>query len=430
MSAAAPAAAVSPTPRHRRNNRRRTSWRGRLAASSSAPASTSGRDGPSSSRETTATARSVKLVEFYAGMGTMRWSLERALESDVGASVTALASIDNSEVANAVYLANYPDENASGVLMRRNIEHLSSVETLDARFGGADVWTLSPPCQPYTRKGKHLYGEDPRAGSFARILEALPKLREPPDRILVENVVGFELSETRRALVAALDEAGYVWREYHASPFDIGVPCTRTRYYALAKRKPLSFVDCAEDARFKAIERFTLIGWSNEFCPAQRCVRHNLATTDTISRPRPRRIAEYLEGPVDDASLAVEAGTVERYWRWLDVVSPSCVRCSTFTSGYGKTVYGGSVLASDAFIAEHCDVDVGTGRARLAGPFKGEWAGEMRYFSPREVANLHGLDSGWRLPSRELTRRQLWFTVGNSISVDVVAALMRQLMRD
>ena len=84
----------------------------------------------------------------------MRWSLERALESDMGASVTALASIDNSEVANAVYLANYPDENASGVLMRRNVEHLSSVETLDARFGGADVWTLSPPCQPYTRKGE------------------------------------------------------------------------------------------------------------------------------------------------------------------------------------------------------------------------------------------------------------------------------------
>ena len=131
-----------------------------------------------------------------------------------------------------------------------------------------------------------------------------------------------------------------------------------------------------------------------------------------------------------DTDLAVEAGTVERYWRWLDVVSPSCVRCSTFTSGYGKTVYGGSVLASDAFVAEHCDVDAGTGRARLVGPFKGEWAGEMRYFSPREMANLHGLDAGWRLPSRELTRRQLWFTVGNSISVDVVAALMRQLMRD
>ena len=31
---------------------------------------------------------------------------------------------------------------------------------------------------------------------------------------------------------------------------------------------------------------------------------------------------------------------------------------------------------------------------------------------------------------RNFTRRQLWFTVGNSISVDVVAALMRELMRD
>ena len=224
----------------------------------------------------------------------MRWSLERALESDVGASVTALASIDNSEVANAVYLANYPDENASGVLMRRNIEHLSSVETLDARFGGADVWTLSPPCQPYTRKGKHLHGEDPRAGSFARILEALPKLREPPDRILVENVVGFELSETRRALVAALDEAGYVWREYHASPFDIGVPCTRTRYYALAKRKPLSFVDCAEDARplrdrtfhpHRVVERVLS---DRTVCPTRRDDRHDLATSSAKDRGVPR----------------------------------------------------------------------------------------------------------------------------------------------
>jgi tRNA (cytosine38-C5)-methyltransferase len=143
-----------------------------------------------------------------------------------------------------------------------------------------------------------------------------------------------------------------------------------------------------------------------------------------------RRIVEYLERPVDDWALSVEADTIERYWRWLDVVSPSSTRCSTFTSGYGKTVYGGSVLASDAFVKAHCEVDDTSGRYRLVGPFKEEWCGEMRYFSPREVANFHGLDRGWRLPQQSLTRRQLWFTVGNSISVDVVAALMRELMRD
>jgi len=42
----------------------------------------------------------------------------------------------------------------------------------------------------------------------------------------------------------------------------------------------------------------------------------------------------------------------------------------------------------------------------------------LRYFSPREMANLHGLSC------------QLYFTIGNSISVDVVAVLMRHLLRD
>ena len=424
MSAAAPAAATVPSPRRHPHRHRR--WRGSTRCPASASPSTPARSEPDDPSTTApVNEREIKLVEFYAGMGTMRWSLERALESDAGAVVTALASIDNSEVANAVYLANYPHEDASGVLMRRNVEHLSSVPSLDAKFGGADVWTLSPPCQPYTRKGKQLHGDDPRAQSFRGILESLPQLARPPERILVENVVGFEGSETRNALVAALDEAGYVWREYHASPVDIGVPCTRDRYYLLAKRKPLSFEDDAP-----RLQNFALVGASDECADDVDGGCKTETRSTRLTSARMRRIVEYLERPVDDWALSVEADTIERYWRWLDVVSPSSTRCSTFTSGYGKTVYGGSVLASDAFVKAHCEVDDTSGRYRLVGPCKEEWCGEMRYFSPREVANFHGLDRGWRLPASTLTRRQLWFTVGNSISVDVVAALMRELMRD
>ena len=54
----------------------------------------------------------------------------------------------------------------------------------------------------------------------------------------------------------------------------------------------------------------------------------------------------------------------------------------------------------------------------------------LRYFSPREMANLHGLSSGFVLPADRLSTRQLYFTIGNSISVDVVAVLMRHLLRD
>ena len=133
MSAAAPAAATVPSPR--RNPHRHRRWRGSTRCPASASPSTPARSESDDPSTTAPVTREIKLVEFYAGMGTMRWSLERALESDAGAVVTALASIDNSEVANAVYLANYPHEDASGVLMRRNVEHLSSVPSLDAKFG-------------------------------------------------------------------------------------------------------------------------------------------------------------------------------------------------------------------------------------------------------------------------------------------------------
>ena len=179
MSTAAPAAATAPSPRRHPHRHRR--WCGSTRCPASASPSTPARSEPDDPSTTAPVReREIKLVEFYAGMGTMRWSLERALESDAGAVVTALASIDNSEVANAVYLANYPHEDASGVLMRRNVEHLSSVPSLDAKFGGADVWTLSPPCQPYTRKGKQLHGDDPTGPILHRHSRVLTPTRSAP----------------------------------------------------------------------------------------------------------------------------------------------------------------------------------------------------------------------------------------------------------
>ena len=235
MSAAAPAAAVSPTPRHRRNNRRRTSWRGRLAASSSAPASTSGRDGPSSSRETTATAEreNGRVLRGDGDHALVPGARARVRHGRLGHRAGFHRQLGGCERGVPGQL---PRRERLRGARRRNVEHLSSVETLDARFGGADVWTLSPPCQPYTRK------EAPTATTLARARSRGSSRpyrsyeRRPNGSSSTSSALRAETSER----VAALDEAGYVWREYHASPVDIGVPCTRTRYYALAKRKPLS----------------------------------------------------------------------------------------------------------------------------------------------------------------------------------------------
>lgn len=359
----------------------------------------------------------------------MRWALQNAVGTQ--REVIGVAAIDNSEVANAVYSANFP----LSAPLRRNIEHITR-EQIELDFGAADVWTASPPCQPYTRRGNEKHGDDPRARSFLHILEMFPRIRDSrkPKRVLVENVVGFETSATRDALVDALGDAYSVREFVGASPARLGVPNTRERYYLLAKRKDLgAFADATPRMRPFATCRHPRDGFErlekNKNGGGSRT-----RNADAVGAYL-RRATVATEGS-DAASLAVPAAAAAKYWRWFDVVTPSSLGSQCFTAGYGKTVYGGSVLAAEAFASdpEMCEVaDAAQKRYRLVRPPP---KNALRYFAPEEIAALHGLErasaaSGARfaLPDT-LTRRQLYFTLGNSISVDVVQELMRYLMED
>jgi tRNA (cytosine38-C5)-methyltransferase len=62
----------------------------------------------------------------------------------------------------------------------------------------ADLWLMSPSCQPYTVLNPNAKGEaDPRAKSFLHminvVLPELAGLKKHPSHILVENVAGFEV---------------------------------------------------------------------------------------------------------------------------------------------------------------------------------------------------------------------------------------------
>jgi site-specific DNA-cytosine methylase len=54
------------------------------------------------------------------------------------------------------------------------------------------------------------------------------------------------------------------------------------------------------------------------------------------------------------------------------------------------------------------------------------WPLQLRYFSPREVANLHTFPKRFAFPA-EVTLRQRYACLGNSLSVEVVAALLEYL---
>ena len=368
----------------------------------------------------------------------MRWALQNAVGPR--REVIGVAAIDNSEVANAVYSANFPRSEP----LRRNVEHITR-EQIEENFCSADVWTASPPCQPYTRKGNEKHGLDPRALSFLQLLDIFPTVKHTckPKRVLVENVVGFENSATRDALVKTLGGEYHVEEFVRASPRTLGVPNTRERYYLLAKRKELGgFPDVATAAlpfaRFGESETEAgEIRFEQEPRREVQPVGAYLRLSVPLSTKKNDESDATARKPSrDGASLAVPASAAAKYWRWFDVVTPSSLGSQCFTAGYGKTVFGGSVLAAEAFAndPEFCELaDAEQKRYRLVKPPP---PNALRYFAPEEIAALHGLESAsaasgpkFALPEN-LTRRQLYFTLGNSVSVDVVQELMRYLMED
>ena len=63
----------------------------------------------------------------------------------------------------------------------------------------------------------------------------LPRLERRPRYLLVENVVGFEVSETHSQLMACLTQCGYTAQQFMLTPLQFGIPNCRLRYYLIAR---------------------------------------------------------------------------------------------------------------------------------------------------------------------------------------------------
>ena len=351
------------------------------------------------------------VVELFSGIGGMRLALEDAnvlwngKDDDDGAAASAAVhfiAVDNNCNANAVYRANFCPCSSSEVL-EGNIE---SIDVERLLYSSCEILTMSPPCQPYTRKGKKERENDARSTALARIIDAFEDAGEEealPKRILLENVVGFELGTERERFISSLEKHRYHVKEYVGlSPETmLGVPVKRPRYYLLARREKFGSFDI-----------------------------------NSFESPSVEDIAKYLDGEIE-IGLEIEKKKIEKYWKFFDVVNVASSRnvASTFTSGYGKTVFSGSYILFD-----NCDIakrDVHANNAyRLVKDdnsesdeqFAERVSRSMRYFSPRELCRLHGIKEQFVFPS-SLSKRQQYKLIGNGISVNVVSKLLEYLFK-
>ncbi|GFP81480.1 DNA (cytosine-5)-methyltransferase [Phtheirospermum japonicum] len=308
-----------------------------------------------------------RVLEFYSGIGGLRYSLMKA-----GVDAEVVDAFDINEVANDVYEHNFGHRPHQG-----NIQTLSAVDLDNYE---SDVWLLSPPCQPYTRQGLQKGSSDARASSFLKILELIPQSSRPPLMLFVENVVGFEAKRRPLSFQSVQFNNALLWDPSPILGYE-GSPMT------------------SEEAESHAYRNKLL-----ETCrPIQDFLEINNFGGDVISDSTNNPLNQYL----------VPSSLVERWGSAMDIVFPESKRCCCFTKSYFRYVKGtGSLLAS------------------VPGKMKSEVSSlqelRLRYFTPREVANLHSFPEEFQFPEH-VSLRQCYALLGNSLSVGVVGPLLRYL---
>ncbi|HZV81571.1 MAG TPA: DNA cytosine methyltransferase, partial [Geobacteraceae bacterium] len=237
----------------------------------------------------------MRILELFCGIGGLAAAL-------TGSTARVVCAIDHDPTVLATYRSNYPEHQAIRV-------DLSRVTPWQLAVAGADLWWLSPPCQPYSVRGNRRDLDDPRAASFHRIMEIMERLPDEklPGSLALENVPGFLDSQARQRLVAVLADRGYRLTEQLICPTTLGVPMRRERYYLVAAQAAL-----------------------RPFAPLP-------------GAPPLRPLEEYIDRHLCEETpeeLLVPAEMLSRFGPGLHILDPddpaACATC--FAASYGKTL--------------------------------------------------------------------------------------------
>ncbi|KAH9981611.1 S-adenosyl-L-methionine-dependent methyltransferase [Russula compacta] len=365
---------------------------------------------------------SIRALEFYCGIGGLHCALSK---SSLGANAAVVRAFDWDQIACAVYTANH----GPGIAHRVDIGTLdeAALEPLNA-----NLWVLSPACQPYTVLNPQAKGAaDPRAQSFLHLIEdVLPALAErgaAPTRLLVENVAGFEASTTRARMLLILTRLGFVTRELLLTPLQFGVPNSRLRYYLLAAARPAgAFFTSSVDS--ERILRH-IPGYPADWDDA----RSSASASETIEN-KVRPVRDYLDRKDTQTAYAVPERVLIKWGRLFDIVLPSATRTCCFIRGYTQLVErAGSILQENEELDTTETFDKfllaqASGEARAVDILRPLG---LRYFSPEELLRLLcfegvGSDSTFRWPEG-VSSKTKYRLIGNSVNVLVVRALIEYL---
>ena len=471
----------------------------------------------------------LRYIEFYSGVGGWTMALQQAVQrvfppvneddGNVGngsngsrssstVRLQCCAALDHSDLCTAVYQHNF---NCAGARARvgdeselvqstnhnRNNKHNhkpTRIETLtvsQVAAWKADLWMMSPPCQPHTRQHdqQHADLQDERSQSFLHICQLLnhsdwdrsndddqnqqqqQQLHQRPTCILLENVVGFEQSQSCRIWLQALHEAGYAIQQFQLQPTQVGLPNDRPRYYCVAvlQSRLDTNIDPTKDLWIRPNTSNTTPN-APFVCRTslKECGIFPAASLDPDQLPQLGSFLDDDNAMGDSATssanphrrLRLSKALLQKPAAWcLDIVTRDCRRTSCFTSSYGKYLKGtGSVVLVGPSPVQENDngstiVDSSATKIqnkvsfRLVPPEQRQYDPDwnqallvnndddsnkdgyyLRFLSGSELARLFDFAPEFAFPPN-VTLSQQWKLLGNSLNVRVAARLVELALR-
>lgn len=410
----------------------------------------------------------LQVFEFFSGIGGMRLALPKVIDR---VPVRRIVAFDCSTIPNAVYKHNFHCDNPLDSVKASSLREglVQGLHKKDAD-GEADIWTLSPPCQPYTTTRGALRRDhlDNRSRGLLHIIHLLLQMERLPRFIVLENVKGFVGSRVHGLWVQAMRLCGYSFEEFLLSPDNcVGLPNSRSRYYFLGEHRDhlkeearaerdtteqeradfgvvvqslLTTIEEQTDGNASANNELREDAEENEDeeenmqieGEGEECggVQRALPGQRVFSSHEVRTIGELLSSspasafPMEDlSSLLLSESVLVQPW------AQNLVSCCTaqdrltfcFTKGYGKII---DRSAGSCYLppleGDNCISEINRDAGLLA------YCGRLRLFHPQELLRFFGFPDAFSFPPG-MSLRHRYNCIGNSINVCVVREVMRHL---
>ena len=360
----------------------------------------------------------MKFLDLFAGIGGFRLGMESA-----GHECLGFCEID--KFARASYKAIH---NTEGEIELHDITKVTDDEV--RAIGAVDVICGGFPCQAFSIAGARRGFEDTRGTLFFEITRFASILK--PKYLFLENVKGLlnhDKGNTFETILSALDELGYdvEWQVLNSKNF--GVPQNRERVFIvghLRGERTRNVFPISGESQSTSTQSVIKIGNVN---PSGNGMNGEVYQADGLA---PTLTTNKGEGQ----KIAVKSNTIKQF----GVLQPNFNQCGVVyeTDGIAPTIraYQGGGLEPKIIQRSH---DSKTRRGRVGKQIAntlltGESQGvvepdfRIRKLTPRECWRLQGFPDWAFDQAQEVnSNSQLYKQAGNSVTVNVIAAIAREL---